>query len=612
MVLLIASVLALVVGPVLVRLTGRRPGPVAFLDGFVMVALLGLIVLLVLPDALAHGGGWVALAAAVGLVLPPLLEHRLGSMHDAAHGAMLWSAMAGLAVHAMLDGAVLTGDHGHAAHGGSMLALGVLLHRVPLGLTIWWAVRPNRGRKAAFAILALISVATVVGYVGAAPLMGALPLKALAFFQALVAGSLLHVVFGHQPQRLRTLTTSHRFAATAGAVVAAASLVLLLEDEHHAVGVAMTAGAGRTFLMLALESAPALLLAFAGAGLLRAWLSPASVRWLGDGGSASQAAKGMVFGLPMPICSCGVLPVYRSLVVSGVPATAAMAFLIATPEIGLDAILITVPLMGTELAVVRLVAAAIVALAVGWALGARVSLSHAAAPPEPAKGTPAARSLGTRFADGLRFGFGELVDHIGPWIVVGLALAALIEPLLSEEWLTKLPQALEVPLMAVVGLPGYVCASGATPLAAVLMHNGLSAGAAVAFLLTGPATNITTFAVLSALHGRKVALAFAAAVGGLAIGLGWLVNGWLQPTVTIPLGEAGHDSASWLNVFCLGILSVVMFASLLRQGPRGVLAQLFDPQEEENGHDHGHAHDHAHGHDHDHPRDELDPAELPL
>jgi hypothetical protein len=599
MLLLIASALALLVGPLLVRLSGRRPAPIAFLDGMVLAALLGLVLLTVIPHAIEHGGGWAAVAAVVGLVLPGLLERRLGDMHDVAHGAMLWGAMIGLAIHAMLDGAVLLST------GNLQLALGVVLHRIPIGLTIWWAVRPNRGVRAAFAIMAFIALATAVGFVGAEPLLAKVPLGLLGTFEALVAGSLLHVVLGHQPPALEAIVRRHRVAATLGVGVGALSIIPLLDLHGH--DGASASGGESAFLMLALESAPALLLAFAGAGLLRGLMTPGSVRWLRGGSAFGQAAKGMVFGLPLPICSCGVLPVYRSLVISGVPAAGAMAFLIATPEIGVDAILITIPLLGVELAVIRLVAAAIVALTIGWLIGARIAPRSADQQAAAESAQPDERPLGARLASGLRFGFGELVDHIGPWILAGLAVAAMVEPLMSSAWLAELPRGLDVPVATLIGLPGYVCASGATPLAAVLMHKGLSAGAAIAFLLTGPATNVTTFAVLSALHGRRVAVTFAAAVATLSIAIGYGVNAWLAPVAQLPL-DLATPSHSWLEYGSLALLAVVFLASLLRQGPRGVLGQIFDPHAAGAGDDHDHDHDHPpeernsdHGHAHSGP-----------
>ena len=100
----------------------------------------------------------------------------------------------------------------------------------------------------------------------------------------------------------------------------------------------------------------------------------------------------------------------------------------------------------------------------------------------------------------MRFGFSEYVDEILPWVFVGICVGTIAEPFMETAAFDGIHDALEVPFAALIGIPIYVCASGATPLGAVLLHKGMSAGALVAFLMTGPATNISTFGVIRSLH----------------------------------------------------------------------------------------------------------------
>jgi uncharacterized protein len=132
----------------------------------------------------------------------------------------------------------------------------------------------------------------------------------------------------------------------------------------------------------------------------------------------------------------------------------------------------------------------------------------------------------------------------------------------------------DVPLFAALGVPMYVCASGATPLVAILLHKGVSPGAAIAFLLTGPATNLTTFGVLGSLHGRRLALWFAAAMVVVPTILGWIVNVVLPLDAPTGLHAAAHTPASALDVACLAGLAVLVGISLVRHGPRHMVAQL--------------------------------------
>jgi hypothetical protein len=326
-----------------------------------------------------------------------------------------------------------------------------------------------------------------------------------------------------------------------------------------------------TFLHLALESAPALLAGYVLAGLITALVPAGGTRWLQSPSRLGQSLRGVAFGLPLPVCSCGVLPLYESLVRRGIPAAAGVAFLVATPELGLDAVLLSVPLLGLPLTVARVVAAFVIALTVGILI-APSATSDAPPPPPPA----AQRPLRTRLRAGLRYGLVELVDHTLPWVLLGLGIAAVAAPLLGHPALRALPPAVQVPLFALVGIPLYVCASGATPVAAVAVQQGVSAGAALALLIAGPATNVTTFGVLSALHSRGMALRFGLLVVGLAMVAGWAVDALDLAVPALDMTGAHHSEGplAWLALALVGALTV---ASLFRQGPRGLLGQIVAP-----------------------------------
>jgi hypothetical protein len=180
-----------------------------------------------------------------------------------------------------------------------------------------------------------------------------------------------------------------------------------------------------------------------------------------------------------------------------------------------------------------------------------------------------------RVWNGLRVGLGEVVDFTGPWILFGLCIAAVAHPLLEGGWLAQIPPLWQVPLFTLLGLPTYVCASGATPLVAVLIFSGVSPGAALAFLLTGPATNVTTFGVMGKLHGRKIALVFSFTIIGLALSLGYLVNFLVPNIARVSMEEiSGHASTpfSWV---CLILLGSAYLFSLLRRGARHFIGELF-------------------------------------
>jgi hypothetical protein len=312
------------------------------------------------------------------------------------------------------------------------------------------------------------------------------------------------------------------------------------------------------------------------AGLATAFLKPAHTSWLAEGGRGTRAVRGVVFGLPLPICSCGVVPMYESLVRRGVPLSAGLAFLIATPELGVDAVLLSAPLLGLPLTVARVLAAFGVAVLVAI-LVSRVEPDRGASRQAPVV-SPSGPAEEGRLARGLHFGFVELVDHTLPWILAGLVLAALAEPLLDHGLIATVPSALQVPLAALVGIPMYVCASGATPLAAIALHKGLSTGAALTFLLAGPATNVTTFGILTKLHGRALATRFGLVLIVVATVVGWGVNLLdLGVPLTAHPGALLQEQTSWVSGGASVGLLFLTCASLWRQGVRGFVDQLLEP-----------------------------------
>ncbi len=578
MVLLAVSILALAIGPLLLHASGPRAAVLALFDGYVLVALVGIVVLHVLPTSIALGGGWGAAAAAVGLVGPAVLERRLEE-GKAVPRVLLWPAIAGLAAHALLDGAALVAGSAHAEHEHvSMLAVAVLLHRLPFGLTIWWVLRPRLGARVGWAVLVAMSVATVAGYLAAGELTESAPRSVLAVFQALVAGSLLHVVVGHQPRALVEVTIRGRWLATAGAVLGGGTLIALAHGHPVANAAVGELAAGVTFVTLSSLSAPALVVGLA-LGALAWWVVPLRpTSWLLEGGTLSRAFKGMVHSLPLPMASCDLLPAYRRLLLAGAPAAAAMAFLLATPQVGLEALALSVPLLGAPLAVARLVLALGVALIVVVAvvvLARRAGTTDGPGPQEPSESScPRCSFLAT-----LRGALVDRLEHLAPWMVVGFVVAALIEPLVDGQRLAQLPPELAVGGAAVLGLVGYVPALGALPIVAVLLHKGLSAGAGVAFLITGPMVSLTSLAVLAELHGRGRALWVGIGVPLIATVLGFTIDQLGLTHDPSALHEAAHRGPTVVETAAGLVMAALVLWSLLRQGPRAAVAKIFNPRE---------------------------------
>ena len=577
--LLAASLLALALGPVAVRICVGRAALWQGLDAFIFVSILGLVGLSLLPNALHDGGAWAALALLAGFLLPSWLEHRFAERAGETHKLTVFLGLLGLVLHALVDGVALVAPSVEGMAHGEELAWAVLIHRLPVGLTVWWLLR-DRKPQAVIALL-MVGAGTLVGFSFGDQVLSRFTPMALALFQAGLAGSLLHVVV-HRSHPVEKGQRARWFDLL-GSLLAAA--VVMISLSHHE-----GSGLGGAFLELAAASAPALLLAYLGAGLLFTYVPAAGVAWLGRGSALSQAGRGMLFGLPLPICSCGVLPLYHSLVRRGVPSAAAFAFLVATPELGLDAMILSMPLLGGSFTLARVAAAALIAIGVGLALS-RIEVSsdgaQASATPSPDE-----RSWRTVW----NTGFVEVLDETVPWVAFGLAVAALIAVEIDLSTLASLPNSIQLPLFALLGLPVYVCASGATPLVAVLIGLGVSPGAALVFLITGPATNVTTLGVLSRLHGRRVAILFSVSVVTSSLIAGAVVNS-LAIDWGFPSLQSGHDHAlSSVELFSLIMLGLLVLASIWRQGARGFAVLVLSLSSWGEGHTHHHHHEHDHDH----------------
>ncbi len=335
-----------------------------------------------------------------------------------------------------------------------------------------------------------------------------------------------------------------------------------------------------------LSVAPFLLFGFLMAGLLRV-LVP--VDWLrakvGQRNFRSVALASLI-GVPLPLCSCSVLPVVATMRKSGASKGAVTALAISTPETDVDTIFVTYALMDPIMAVARPVAGVGTALAAGLAVdlidrdaGAGVEGNGPPESPEAlartadvdvhACGTMEPVPAGSKLRAIFRYAFGELLDEIAPWLLIGIALSGLIGALipagaLENPALRGLPSML---LMLAIGIPLYVCATSSTPFAAVLIQKGLSPGAALVFLLAGPATNATTITVLTKLLGKRAIAIYLLSIAALSLLAGFLVDALYASSGIAPralTGAAGGIVPIWLRVPAALVLAALILRSAAR------------------------------------------------
>ncbi|MEO8798307.1 MAG: permease [Polyangiaceae bacterium] len=495
----------------------------------------------------------------------------------------------GVGIHAVLDGAAML-ELGNSP-AARALALSVVIHRIPVGLAIWWLVRPRRGLAAALTLLAVEGGGGIVGFlVGGALSTGPLA-PHLSLFQAALAGALLHVLAHHAPSpatgpeggaphahvesddsSFSVDTHEHpaRFAAGIGALLAVAFVAFVTREHPIAHPAIDELGASATFFALARTIAFPLLVACAVSGVGHVILPRGTPKWLARSNGALGAMRGLAVGMLLPVCSCGIVPLHRTLADKRLVPSAAAGILVASPELGPAALLLSWVLLGPTLFVARICTAAVAALATAFVLTNIVSTRPKAEPLTPEQDVHAEPSLRESVIHAARFGFVEMLDHTAPWLLAGLLAAALAEPTIPHDAFVGLSPVVIVPAAALLGVPFYVSASAALPLVAVLLHKGLSPGAAVAFLLTAPAVTPATVALLDRRFGTMAARLFAVAAVVVAIGCGLALDQWAMtgPTLTLPaIAPRASDVA-------LALCGLLVATSLLRQGPRAMLGKL--------------------------------------
>jgi hypothetical protein len=301
-----------------------------------------------------------------------------------------------------------------------------------------------------------------------------------------------------------------------------------------------------------LALAPWLLLGAAIAGVLHVVLPDDFVRRHLRGRWA--VLKAVALGVPLPLCSCGVIPAGLGLKKDGASDGAAVGFLISTPQTGVDSVFVSAGMLGWPFALFKIAAATVTGLVGGWLTDA-LSGTSSAAPPA----TTATPGAGDR---SLRAGVEHAVDvlrSIWRWLAVGVLVSAAITTFVPEHWLTGVAahgEALALLLALAISLPLYVCATASVPIAAALVAGGLPPGAALVFLMAGPATNVATLgAVYRALGRRALAVYVATIVGGSLLAASAF-------DFVVPAGGGlaphDHDSPSWLAIAgAVGLLALL-------------------------------------------------------
>ena len=355
-------------------------------------------------------------------------------------------------------------------------------------------------------------------------------------------------------------------------------------------------------LDLSLEAAPWLVLGLVVGGLIKA-LIPTELlhKHLSSNGFPS-IVKAALFGAPLPLCSCGVIPAALALRKTGASKPATISFLVSTPETGIDSVSISYALLGPFMAIVRPVAAIFSAITAGLLVGksedkmdikqveSKVSseksccesevveviteLEQSCCSPSESIAEITEKAGHTSFLkrawDGVVYSFTDLFEKVLFWLCIGVVFAAAVKTFVPvsflAEWGSGLPAML---VMLIVGIPMYVCAVASTPIAAGLLLAGVSPGTAMVFLMAGPATNISTLGVIGKELGRRSLIAYLSGVAVIALITGFVVD-YLVGKLSIDVqGQIAHNHdmvppmIAWAALLLLiGVVIKLNFAKL--------------------------------------------------
>jgi uncharacterized protein len=330
---------------------------------------------------------------------------------------------------------------------------------------------------------------------------------------------------------------------------------------------------GAELLSILMEMAPYLLLGFFFAGLLHLLFPKKKVRQYMGQNNFSSILNASLFGIPLPLCSCGVIPTAVSFYKHGASKPSTVSFLISTPQTGVDSILVTYSLLGLPFAIIRPIVAFLTGIFGGVVTGKidRVKNVDSVAGNNGSDELPS--GFFPKIKEMFRYSFLEFLQDISNWLIIGLLIAAAISVAVPDNYFAdKIPNNFVGMLLAlVISGPIYVCATASVPVAAALMLKGLSPGAALVLLMAGPATNAATITMVGKVLGKKSLFSYLGTIIAGALFFGIIIDNFL-PRSWFMLSEhyghvnhGGHMLPEWLKLASALLLLLLIINGYIRK-----------------------------------------------
>lgn len=339
------------------------------------------------------------------------------------------------------------------------------------------------------------------------------------------------------------------------------------------------------------EMSPYLLLGFLLAGLMHAFVPGQLFHKYLAKNDFRSVLNAAILGIPLPLCSCGVIPTAMSLRKEGASKGSAVSFLIATPQTGVDSIIATYSLMGLPFAIIRPIVALITAL-LGGQMVNLFDKSETGLVEEPQEEKSCCcchhkeekeeesdcccchehehhhSGFWGKLREAIEYAFVEMMGEIGKWLIIGLIVAGIITIAIPDSFFALFADnsLLSMLLVLLMAIPMYLCATGSIPIAVALMLKGLTPGAALVLLMAGPASNVASILVIGKHLGRRTQIIYLTSIiaGAILFGLGidyLLPREWF--TSALIEQEACCEEPSIFAWICTGALALMLFNALV-------------------------------------------------
>ncbi len=328
-------------------------------------------------------------------------------------------------------------------------------------------------------------------------------------------------------------------------------------------------------LVLTNAMAPYLLLGFLFAGILHVFFKKERVTRLLGSNKMRSTVYASLIGVPLPLCSCGVIPTGISFYKNGASKGSTVSFLISTPQTGVDSIMATYSMLGLPFAILRPFIAFVSGI-FGGAFTNYVDKTTESEIITNGKNQNSNEKYSNPISKMLHYAFVEFMQDIAKWLVIGLLLAALISLLLPPEFFSEYisNDFLSMLIILVASIPLYVCATGSIPIAAVLLMKGISPGAALVFLMAGPATNAATITVLGKVMGRKSLISYLVSIIGMSLFFGFIIDqflprDWFTSFLVHSEQHGTHGGLNWFElastILLVGLIANIYIQKLIRK-----------------------------------------------